>query len=229
MEPSSHDTVLIACEILRPDLDKLRDEIAPHVKLHYLDQDLHRYPHRMPAILQEAIDQHAADAGRIVMGYGLCSNGVVGIKAPHQPLIIPRIHDCITLYLGSREAYECQFKSCPGTYYLTESWIEHHKDPLGTMQHEYEPKLGREMAEWGMKEEMKHQVRIALVDSGVGDGVPECVRQRAKDNAAFFEKKYEELSGQPDFLKRLLLGPYDNEDDFITVPPGTELSQRMFF
>ena len=229
MNQQDKDIFLLACEILRPDLDTLRDQIAPNVRLHYLDQDLHRYPQRMAGIIQEAVDNHAGEADRVVLGYGLCSNGVVGVRTHSQPLTIPRIHDCITLYLGSREAYECQFKNCPGTYYLTESWIEHNKDPLGTMENDYEPKLGREMAEWGMRQEMTHQVRIALVDSGVNGGVPECVRNRAVQNAEFFEKKYEELRGDPGFIKRLLLGPYDNEDDFITVPPGIELTQRMFF
>ncbi len=228
MNASHESTVLIACEILRPDLDRLQAKIAPHVSIHYLDQDLHRQPQRMAAILQDTIDRHGGEAGRIVMGYGLCCNGVVGIRAHRQQLIIPRIHDCITLFLGSRRDYECQFKQCPGTYYLTESWIEHDKDPLGTMRKEYTPKLGREMAEWGMREEMKHQVRIALVESGTGDGVPECVRRRARENAEFFEKQYEELRGKPEFLQRLLVGPYD-DDDFIILPPGTELTQRMFF
>ena len=50
-----------------------------------------------------AVDQGRYDA--IVLGYALCSNGLVGIKAERIPLrSFPAAHDCITLFLGSKRA-----------------------------------------------------------------------------------------------------------------------------
>ena len=35
----------------------------------------------------------------ILLGYGLCSNGLVGLgHAPINSLVVPRAHDCITLF-----------------------------------------------------------------------------------------------------------------------------------
>ena len=40
------------------------------------------------------------------------------------PLVIPRAHDCITLFLGSKERYTKRFEESPGTYYYSSGWIE---------------------------------------------------------------------------------------------------------
>jgi hypothetical protein len=223
-------TALVSCDIIRPELEALARRHAPRTRLAFCDQDLHRRPEQMPAVIQQKVDEVAADdpVERVVLGYGLCSNGLVGVKAPAQGLIVPRVHDCVALVLGSREAYDQQFNANPGTYYLTASWIDADKDPLGTMDKEYTPRLGRETAEWGMREELRHHSRIALVDCGVCSGSCDRVRARARQNAAFFEKHYEELQGSAQYLKRLITGPYP-EDDFIQVAPGDAVRQNMFF
>ena len=56
--------------------------------------------------LQEAlerVDETRYDA--MLLGYALCNNGLVGLRARTKPLIIPRAHDCITLFLGSAARY----------------------------------------------------------------------------------------------------------------------------
>jgi hypothetical protein len=37
---------------------------------------------------------------------------------------VPRAHDCITLFLGSRQRYQETFSGSPGTYYFTSGWLE---------------------------------------------------------------------------------------------------------
>jgi hypothetical protein len=230
MTEATTPITLISCDIIRPELEALRREHAPGARLIFLDQDLHRRPEKMPALIQAAVDEAAEDAEieRIVLGYGLCSNGLVGVTAPRQGLLVPRVHDCISLILGSREAYESQFHACPGTYYLTASWIDADKDPMGTMEREYAPKLGRETAEWGMREELRHQTRIALVDCGICPGSCDRVRDRARQNAEFFDKQYKELRGSAEFLRKLITGPY-SEHEFIHVAPHEQVRQQMFF
>ena len=56
----------------------------------YLEQALHRTPDKLLLRVQEKIDQVARSASRIVLGYGLCAKGVVGVTARASELIIPR-------------------------------------------------------------------------------------------------------------------------------------------
>ena len=38
----------------------------------------------------------------ILLGYGLCGNGLAGVTARHTRLVLPRAHDCIGILMGSR-------------------------------------------------------------------------------------------------------------------------------
>ena len=109
--------VVIACRVMEPELRKVLAETKEEVEILYLDQSLHRTPTKMLGQLQEKIDQAAERASQIVLGYGLCSNGVVGVTARQQELVIPRCHDCIALFLGSPSRYQEVFSQKPGTYY----------------------------------------------------------------------------------------------------------------
>jgi hypothetical protein len=217
--------VVIACRVMEPELDQALAEGGEEVEILYLDQALHRTPTKLLGQLQEKIDQVARTAPRIVLGYGLCSNGLVGITARQQGLFIPRCHDCIALFLGSPSHYQKVFREKPGTYYLTPGWIAEKKDPLGILE-EYVPRYGRETAQWIIEEELKHYTHIALIDTGVEEMAP--LRVRAMENAAVLNKQYEEIKGSLDYFRELLRGPY-TEEKFIRLRLGEQLTQEMFF
>jgi len=223
-------TVILACSVMRTEIEQV---LPPdnQVEVRYLEQALHRTPHLMPGRLQAEIDQVSSYAGRIVLGYGLCSNGIVGVAARRQRLIVPRCHDCITLFLGSRASYDELFHKIPGTYYLTPGWIEEKKDPLSIVEIEYTPRVGSETATWAMQEELKHYTHIALISSGLTDIEP--YRRRAQENAAFFGKEYLELTGTLDYFRKMVCPDLLDEgdvvpDDFVSIAEGEELTQEMF-
>ena len=215
--------VVIACQVMKPELDALTKGHR-HIKIHYLDQNMHERPEQMPAVVQAEINAVETDAAQIILGYGLCSNGIVGVRAPEQGLIIPRVHDCIALFLGSRAAYEKVFYEHPGTYYLTPGWVEDRKDPLGYMESAYVPKMGRKTAEWGIREELKNYTRIVMIDTQSADMEP--LRKIARENADFLEKAYVEIQGRQDYFKKILFGPYP-EADFIHLQAGEVMEQEM--
>ena len=225
MEAPNGRVTLVACQVMQPELDQLRRD-RPHVDVVYLEQNLHRTPQKMPARVQAAVDGAAEHAERIVLGYGLCSNGIIGVQARKQELIVPRCHDCISFFLGSPEAHRREMDAHPGTYYLTPGWIAEHKDPLGIIEDDYVKRVGREMAEWAMREELKNYTRIALVDTGVGDIEP--LRARAQENARFFGMIYEEIEGRSrSYFAKLMDGPYA-EGEFFRLKPGEVVNQDMF-
>jgi len=216
--------VIVACRVMEPELEKARDQDSG-VEIRYLDQGLHRPPEKMADLIQPQIDEAAQNAARIVLGYGLCSNGIVGVKAGRQGLLIPSCHDCIAFFLGSPEAYGKAFEERPGTYYLTPGWVSERKDPLGIVEDDYTARVGREMAVWAMKEELKHYTHISLINTGIGDLEP--LRERAMENARFFEKKYKEVQGNLTYFRKLIYGPYE-DDDFFVIEPGQKIAQEVF-
>lgn len=229
---SQPEKVVIACRSLEPELElaaKLADkEDSDETERLYLDQNLHRTPDSMPAIIQESVDEAAARPAveTIVLGYGLCSNGVVGVRAPRQGLYVPRAHDCITFFLGSQEDYHREFNENPGSYYLTPGWIAEQKDPLGIIENEYTERVGPEEAEEAMRLELQHYTRIVLVRSEATDDI-EALRQRAQENARFLGKEYKEIEGGDSYFRKILFGPY-NENDFVFVAGGEKVEQKVF-
>lgn len=223
-ETQKDHAVLVACRVMEPELEVARGG-RDGVEIRYLDQGLHRTPKKMAAAIQEQIDQAAAYASRIVVGYGLCSNGIVDLEARQQGLYLPHCHDCIAFFLGSHRAYLKIFEARPGSYYLTPGWVAEKKDPLGIIEEDYTPRLGRETAFWAMEEELKHYTHITMINTGVGN--IDSLRERAKKNARVLNKQYEEIEGSLDLFRKLIRGPYTT-GEFFYLKPGQKVTQEMF-
>ena len=213
---------LIACEVFRDEFEAVS---PPDLVRTYLPQGLHRTPGKMPAAVQEVVDGLPTDTELVILGYGLCSNGVVGVTARSAPIIMPKVHDCIAVLLGSVQRYEAEMEACAGTYYITPGWAKYGTTSLSAYKNEYLPKYGAEDARYIAEECLKHYTRIAFIDHGAGD--VELGRAHAKEFAETFGKRYEEISGDLGYLRRLVSGPWDG-NDFLTFPPGTAIDQPPF-
>jgi hypothetical protein len=117
------------------------------------------------------------------------------------------------------------FRDQPGTYYLTPGWIAEKKDPLGIME-ENEARFDRETALWVLEEEFRNYTHICLIDTGVGEMAP--LRARARENAEFLKKRYEEIPGSLDYFREIVRGPH-GEEKFLHIGPDEAFQQEMFF
>jgi len=213
--------LVIACRVLKNELLAVD---APGVRFEFLEQGLHRTPNKMPQAIQEIIHQAGDDIDYIMLGYGTCGTGIVGVKAEKQPVVIPKAHDCISFWLGSPENHRKEHAKAPGTYYLTRGWIEEAKSPLASFE-EYTERYGRETAEWVIGEEYKNYTRVALVDTGIGD--PADYREHARANAQFLRLAYEEIKGSLALFEKMVKGEW-KADEFIILQPGEEVTQKTF-
>lgn len=221
--------VIIACQVMQSMLEKLLHAgLARQVS--YMDYGLHRVPGKMTWTLQDAIDA-IDEPSLVVLGYGLCGNGLHGIHAGKHTLLIPRADDCIAILLGSRERYYREFEAVPGTYYLSKGWLESGSHPLKEY-HEYIEKYGPEDAEWLMDTQYQHYERLALVTHSQED--LEAYRPQAQAVAEFCQRwgmRYEEILGSDRYVRRLVevAAALDQADsDFVVIPPGGEIRQEMF-
>jgi len=213
---------LIACEVFKDEFEAIS---PPDLARTYLPQGLHRIPGKMPAAIQEVLDRVGPEVETVLLGYGLCSNGVVGIASRTAPLIMPRVHDCIALLLGSRERYEEEVAACPGTYYITPGWALYGITSLSTYKNEYLPKYGEEDARYIAQELLKNYKRVAVINHGAGN--MQAARAHAAEMARTFGLSYAEIPGSLDYVRRLVNGPWDNED-FVTLQPGSPISPTPF-
>jgi len=205
--------------------DEFEAVSPPDLGRTYLPQGLHRTPGKMPAAIQEVLDGIGPEVGSILLGYGLCSNGVVGIASRSAVLVMPRVHDCIALLLGSRERYEAETAAFPGTYYITPGWALYGTTSLSAYKNEYLPKYGEEDARYIARELLKNYTRVALIDHGVGD--VRAARAHAAEMAEVFGLSYVEIPGSLEYVRRLVTGSWDT-DDFVIVQPGSPISPTPF-
>ncbi len=221
--------VVIACKVFQNLLEAyLPDEVAENIT--FMDYGLHRVPAKLTWSVQDEIDR-IEQPSVIMLGYGLCGNGLQGVKSRQHTLVIPRADDCIAILLGSREAYLEEFESEPGTYYLTKGWLESGSDPLKEYN-EYKEKYGDEEAEWLMDQQYQHYKRLVLVAHNQKD--LDTYRSQAQQVAKFCERwgmRYEEKLGSDRYVARLveIAKSLDAQDkDFLIVPPGGEIRQEDF-
>jgi hypothetical protein len=221
--------VIIACQVFQ---DLLRRFVPADLngRVSLMDYGLHRTPNKLVRALQESIDRIEVPS-LVVLGYGLCGNGLNGIKAGVHTLLVPRADDCIAILLGSYAAYRKEFDSVPGTYYLSKGWLESGSNPLSEYR-EYEKRLGAEKAMWVMDQQYQHYKRLVFVAHSQED--LEAYRPQAQEVARFCQRwgmRYEELSGSNLFIRQLVEIAYTPEkinEDFVLIQPGGELKQADF-
>jgi len=211
---------VIACETVIEEMLPFLPKDVPH---EVLDFGLHINPAELKKVLQDKIDEASPKADVLLLGYGLCSMAVVGLKATTATLVIPRTDDCIAIFLGSCDAYKEQSKKEPGTYYLTKGWIEAGDTPFEEHKLLTE-KYGKEKAERMSRLMLKNYKRLAFINTGVYE--IERYRDYSQKTAEKFNLRFEEIDGSPALVKKMVFGPWD--DEFVIVSPGQTVVYKDF-
>jgi len=230
---------LIACEIFYRELCAAIARSINQIDVEFLPKGLHDIGQagmssRLKEVL-DAVDQSQYEA--VLLGYALCSNGLLGLTAKTIPLVVPRAHDCITLFLGNKERYLDYFLKNSGVYFKTSGWIERGEGlaqagqdsiqrQIG-MTHTYEElvaRYGEDNARF-LHDQLCNATRnynkIAFIEMGVEpDGRFE---QKARNDAASLGWTYEKLQGDMSLIQDLLDARWD-DDRFLLVPPGSRIA-----
>ena len=211
---------VIACATV---IEEMLPFIPEDVPYEVLDFGLHLRPADLKIALQAKVDEASQNADVLLLGYGLCSMAIVGLKAATATLIIPRVDDCIAIFLGSCEAYKAQAKKEPGTYYLTKGWIEVGDTPFEEHKLLIE-KYGEEKAERMTRLLLKNYRRLAFINTGQYD--IERYRTYTKETAKRFKLRFEEINGSPALVRKMVFGPWNEE--FVVVSPGETVTYQDF-
>jgi hypothetical protein len=228
----------ISCEVLaRPVY--LSAARSPHlVDVSMLKIGLHNTPPDLRSRLQAEIDSAGPEYDAVVLAYGLCGGATAGIRAGSIPLVLPRAHDCVTIFLGSRARYGTEFTAHPGTYWYATDYIERRDpaDPNGMLgvgaaseaemqaaHAMYVEQYGKENADYLMEVMgawQEHYDRAAYVEMGVRDST--AVEEQARAEAERRGWAFERVTGDAALVRRLLDGEWDG--DFLVLQPGERLA-----
>ncbi|MBC2726291.1 MAG: DUF1638 domain-containing protein [Desulfosporosinus sp.] len=203
--------------------DEIEKVLPQGMAYELLPYALHREPKKLNLELQARIDEDQ-DHDTLLFGYGLCSNGVVNLHSEKHTLVIPRVHDCISLLLGSRQIYQEEFEKCPGTIYLSKGWIDQGGDPKAEYE-KYSEKYGEENARYIIDTEYHNYKRLVFIDTEVGDRAT--LINYSKQAADFMGAKFVEKKGSCQLLERLVTGDWGK--DFVVIPPKMMVTQESFF
>jgi hypothetical protein len=180
--------------------------------------------------LQAAIDAVDRSYDAILLGYGLCGCGVVGLQARATRLVLARADDCITLLMGARDRYRAYFRANPGTYYRSAGWVERAADlkdqlpglsiadSLDAMIQRYGEENGRYLyQELTAYRRTYRKLAFICTGSEPNTGFADAARAEAEKNGW----AYQEIAGDLSLFQRLLAGQW--ERDFLVIPPGGKI------
>jgi hypothetical protein len=214
-------TLVMACATV---IEEITPLLPAGIHQKVFDFGLHVFPEKLRATLQTEIDAVNGNIHTILLGYGLCSQAVIGITARNATLVVPCVDDCIAIFLGSREAYSMQNKTEPGTYYLTKGWIEVGDTPF-TEYDQMVERYGQARADRVQKIMLRNYTRLALINTGQYE--LERYRDYACQTAVRFGLRFEEIEGSNALVKKMIEGKWD--DDFVVVKPGETIRYHHFF
>ena len=220
---------LLACAVFEGEI-ALHARGATHIaETRFFEIGLHDRPDQLRAVLQEnlnAVDART-DIEAVVLAYGLCGRGTAGLRPLRHKLVIPRAHDCITVFMGSKEAYAEHQRRCPTCYYYTPGWNGARRVPgpekLAALRAELAAKFEPDDVEFLLeteREQMAMHDTATYLDLGTSDAQAEA--DYARKCADWLGWKFEHRRGDPKLLRDLLWGNWDAER-FQIIEPGMQL------
>lgn len=211
---------IIACEVMKEEL--LSIEPVTAVEYEFVPMALHLYPEKLGNKLQDIINK-SQGYSRVVLAFGLCGGALRGLQASNCILTIPKVHDCISIFLNldhEDSIYEKQI----GTFYLSCGWMITEKSILSEHKRIKE-KYGEKKALRILERMYDSYRRVLFIKTGCSS--EEVAMEQSKQIAELLKLRHETVKGSNGFMENILNGPWDNKK-FININPFEIVIEEEF-
>ena len=231
---------LIACEVFYREVCLCIAQ-SPHViDVEFTEKGAHDQSDKLRSILQRKVDEASSGQKRydaILLCFGICGNSTVGIQARDIPIVIPRAHDCCTIFLGSKQAFKEHFGNNPSQPFSSAGYMERgenylHESEMGQSigmyktYEEYVELYGEDNAKFLM-ETFKGSLEKTSDNKLYYIEIPETAHlgfaEKCRDLAARDGKEFVALEGSMRLIRKMLDGKWDGED-FLIVKPDQSIA-----
>ena len=231
---------LISCAVFTRELCAAVATSNRVVDPEFLELAAHADSNKLRDLVQASIDKAEGKGySAVLLGYGLCGNGLAGIRARSIPLVLPRAHDCCTIFLGSTDGFVQEFGESLSAPWSSCGYVERSADYMHRVDVGRESGYGLEMAELVEK---YGEENAAYLWETLHPEIDEPIRrfieleptehlgraEMVKAEAIADGKEFRLIRGDPKLLRDLVLGPWDDER-FLTVAPGHSIQPRYDF
>lgn len=213
------NNAMIACKTIEDEVIKALECCNKKPDLAWIESGLHNTPELLKKTIQEKIE--TLDGKRyLLLAFGLCGNALLGLKAQKATLVVPRVDDCISLFLGgnqNRRALEREARA----YYLTRGWLRYENN----IRDEYEKSLtryGREKTNRLFTVMLKHYTDLTVIDTGAYD--LDSFQKETTTIAAALGLRHRVIQGETTILDDLVAGRW--QQHCVLIKPGQAITLK---
>lgn len=219
--------LIIICDNLKDEVTLLSEKIVPNNNIKYtsqiiyVDSKYHNMPEKLNLKLQEIIDENK-EYETITLLYGQCGNATLGLKSDYSKLILPKVSDCVSLYLGGDEKRK-KLKKSERTYFFTKKYMENDNslyNEIIKMKEKHGDKKTIKM--YRMMMDNYEYIRIINTKAYDVEDIMEKVKYLCND----LDLSYEIIDGDLSIMENVLLGIVDT--NFIVKDIGEEINNKDF-
>lgn len=246
---------LLGCKIFEREIASVVVDSPNDIDVTTVRQRLHDYPSNLMRELQDEIDRIDANAHRqtnnvdytpidaILLGYGLCGKAVIGLKSQRYPIIIPRVHDCVALLLGTRERFAEIAPKSAGVFFFSPGFAAGYAKRMTNGADEFDMCRYLFYLE-RYKGNERRALKAVRIEQSLTSAYHACsyikwpnidlpAHEGLVRNLADARKwTYEQIPGDDSLFRKLVdtdwLDPANADDpDFLVVPPGCSIGESF--
>jgi hypothetical protein len=190
---------VIACEILKNEIEQLIEGDPEVIHKEYLEMGLHDQPEVLLETLTRKINGLEGKVDIVFLGYAICKSLNDIPTDLKVPIVMLREEDCVASMLGPLE-YAHERSKCPGTWFSSPGWAILGIDAVvDDRQMEGLEELGYDKM-YFVKKELDAYSRCLYIDTGIHDDGT--YQEQARKFADITGLKYECRKGDIASIKR---------------------------